>query len=189
MSAPIAYVFWHWPRPEVPAVTYEAELTTFMRALDSARPPGFVEALSFRVGLLPWGPQAGSLYEDWYVVKDFSALDDLNDAAVSGETREAHDAIAKHYMKGSGGVFRLTDGSLRLQEARFATWIEKQIGPSYRSYYEEVAKNVGDRKTDLWRRQMVLGPSPQFCVHSTEQLHLPTSFRPLSTKVEMIQTD
>jgi hypothetical protein len=154
--------------------------------LNSEKPEGFVEALSFRVDALPWGRQGGSTYEDWYVVDSFGALGALNDATVTGKVKESHDPIAKDYMKGAGGVLRLIQGNLRLRDGRFATWIEKSIGPLYRSYYDDVAGIVGGRSTALWRRQMVLGPSPQFCVHSEEPLEFPPSFRPIKLKLEMV---
>ena len=183
----LAYVFWHWPRPEISAEMYEKKLASFLGDLESNRPAGFVEALSFRVDALPWGPQRGVLYEDWYVLESFAALGALNEAAVTGGMRGPHDAIAKGYMKGAGGIFRSINQGIRLHQAHYATWIEKPIGSSYQTFYEEVAKVFGDNRTDLWRRQMVLGPSPQFCAHSEGELRVPDDLRPIASKVRMIQ--
>ena len=186
MAPLMAYVFWHWPRPEISLELYERKLVLFQNTLTSSEPDGLVEALSFRVNGLPWGPKEGKAYEDWYVLRDFAALGTINEFAVSGESREPHDSIAKDYMKGAGGVFKLITGDLRLREARFETWVEKQVGPSYQSYYEEVGRHADWMHSDLWRRQLVLGPSAQFCIHSDGPLNLPATFRPVTTKIELV---
>ncbi len=64
-----------------------------------------------------------------------------------------------------------------MRDAYFATWIEKPIGPSYQTYYDDLAKTVGNEVTNLWRRQMVLGPFPQFVVHSSRPLELGSQAR------------
>jgi hypothetical protein len=187
LASSLAYVFWHWPRGGVSPEAYEEKLASFQRTLSSSRVPGLLEALSFRVGSLPWVPADGPAYEDWYVVKDFSALDALNEGAVRGNARNPHDLIAKDYLKGAGGVLRLISGSVSLRDARSATWIEKPIGPSYQSYYDDVAGVVGEKESSLWRRQLVLGPSPQFCVHSEDAIEFPQRFRPVVSTLKLIQ--
>jgi len=183
---PLAYVFWHWPRPDVPVPLYEAKLVSFMQGLSSDGEPGLVDALSFRVGPLPWGPQNAVFYEDWYVLKDFASLGFLNDGAISGSAGMAHDSIVKDFMKGTGSVFRLVSGGLPLRESRVVTWTEKPIGPSYESYYDELAKITAGSRVDLWRRQLALGPSQQFCIHSEEPLRIPPSFKPLTSRAEPV---
>lgn len=186
MGPQFAYVFWHWPRSGVSVDSYERKLREFQRALSSSRPSGLVEALSFRVDALPWGPAHGPLYEDWYVVEDFASAGILNDAAVNGMPRGPHDSMARDFLEGAGGIFKSVSGGLPLAEAEYANWIEKPVGPSYQSYYDGLARRLGARRTGLWRRQMVLGPSPQFCVHSVDPIVLPADLRPVSSRIKKI---
>ncbi len=186
MTDRFAYVFWHWPRSGISYKSYESKLSQFLQTLLSSKPHGLVDVGSFRVDSLPWGPAGTHLYEDWYVVKDFASIGNLNEAATSGITRQPHDSIALDYAKGAGGLFKRINGKLDLREARTATWVEKPIGPTYQSYYDQIAQSIGEAPTDLWRRQMVLGPSPQFVIHSERELKIPANLKPIVSRLQNV---
>jgi hypothetical protein len=133
----LAYVFWHRPRHDVPAAEYEARLREFLARLE-------VPAASFRLDTLPFGTGGG--YEDWYLVEDWSALGVLNRAAVTGRPGPAHDAVADLAEAGWGGVYALVRGPA--EPPAGARWADRP----------------GDDAPAVWRRQLVLGPAPEFCL-------------------------
>jgi hypothetical protein len=186
MSAPLGYVFWHWPRPGISLRGYERKLETFQRSLKANGPDGLIDALSFRVRALPWAaPHKGS-WEDWYLVKDFGTLGGLNAAAVDDANRKAHDDVATEAAGGAGGLYTLRQGKLGLREARFAFWLRKPTRTTYEAFLERLSELAGDRRTDLWQRQLVLGPAPEFCIHSEAILDLPELFRPATVRVNLV---
>jgi hypothetical protein len=186
MSSPLGYVFWHWPRPAVSAREYGRRLAAFQSSLKAHGPDGLIEALSFRVTSLPWGERHAGSCEDWYVVRDFGALGALNEAAVVDANRKAHDDIAMEASGGAGGLYLLREASLSLSEARFATWIRKPTRMPYQAFLGRLSRLVGDRRTDLWQRQMVLGPAAEFCVHSEGRLDLPKGFSPTNVRLSLV---
>src|SRR5436190_22482295 len=107
----LTYVFWHWPRREVAASTYEQYLRAFHAALAEARPAGFEASTAFRIsGEAPW--LTGSpAYADWYLLATSTALDALNAAAVHGVCEEPHTAVARAMAAGAGSLFSLRTGS------------------------------------------------------------------------------
>jgi hypothetical protein len=56
------------------------------------------------------------------------------------------------------GVYALRRGAAQPLNARLAVWFGKTAGMSY----DELFGQLGERKS-LWQRQMVLGPTPEFC--------------------------
>lgn len=168
----LAYIFWHWPRPQVAKGEYEADLVAFHGALAAEPPPGFRRSLTFRVGPLPWLGDGVGGYEDWYVVDDSAALDPLNAAAISGRRRPSHDRAAQAAAGGAGGLYRFQRGDLDLAEARYATWVGKPDGMRYAEFDARLREAVGERDYALWQRQMVLGPGHEFCLLSREELPL-----------------
>jgi len=189
VSAPLGYVFWHWPRSGISQKAYEKKLVSFEDSLKEHGPDGLVDALSFRVHALPWARPRSAICEDWYVVRDYGTLGALNESAVADANRKAHDEIAEEASGGAGGLYKLRREGLPLSDARFATWIRKPARTTYQAFLEHLSTLVGDRRTDLWQRQLVLGPAPEFCLHSESRLVFPRSFRSTTVRVQLIRDD
>lgn len=160
----LAYVFRHWARLNVSLPEYEAGLRAFHRTL------GWDSAV-FRVSRAPWLPAGRTGYEDWYLLPDSAAIDALNEAAVSGQRREPHDRVASQAQTGTGALYALALGSLDLASVREAAWFSKPRGMGYGDFYARLSPFLGPG--GLLRRQMVLGPPPEFGVLSTGPVPLP----------------
>jgi hypothetical protein len=186
MSPLLGYAFWHRPRPGVPLRAYEGRLLAFQSSLKGHPPDGLIDALSFREEVSPWSKRRSTAYEDWYLVRDFQSLGALNEAAVAEPNRRPHDDIAREASGGAGGLYRRLRGELRLKDALLATWFSKPPRTPYQTFLNGLTKLADDRETDLWQRLMVLGPAPEFCVHSESPLVLPKSLRATTIRVRLL---
>ncbi len=153
VTSMLAYVFWHQPRGGIDASEYERRLRTFHTELGGM-------SATFRVAPLPFTSEPG--YEDWYLVDDWSALGTLNAMAVGGELRAPHDSAAKLAGVGWGGVYGLVQGPAR--PPLTARWASKPAAETYPAFIDSL------RGATVWQRQMVLGPAPEFCVVSDEEV-------------------
>jgi hypothetical protein len=66
----------------------------FHAALERAPSAGYLPSFSAGGSGLSWPLAVGDAYEDWYLVRDFSALGLLNEAAVTESRRGPHDGAA-----------------------------------------------------------------------------------------------
>ena len=132
----LAYVFWHRPAEGVSLEDYEARLRAFHDTLD-------VVSAAFRLHLLPWRHESG--YEDWYLVEDWTALGELNAAAVAAARKGEHDAAARLTGEGWAGIWKLMRGAPE---------------PPAGVHWQPTAPEEGA----YWQRQMTLGPAPEFCI-------------------------
>lgn len=149
----IVYLFWHWAeRPE----GYEEGLVDFHGRLATAGVPGLVANATYRVSGLPW-LGAGPGYEDWYAVGGFADLEPLNRMAVEPPLRALHDRPALAAAGGTGSLYALQSGVLGL-EAESVTWLAKPAGTAYPDFFESLPAT-----SSLFRRQLALGPAPEFC--------------------------
>lgn len=168
----LAYVFWHWPQPGVDAEMYVDLLAAFHNTLNANKPAGFHGSRVFRMRGVGWLDTHGEAYEDWYLLDDSAALDRINEAAVSGVCEVPHNLVARKAAGGTAGLYRIKIGSV-FAEACFALWLSKADGVSYTDFYSLLQPIINEAQGALWQRQMTLGPTTEFVIHSATPIQLP----------------
>jgi hypothetical protein len=143
----LAYLFWHRPGREVERDEYEESQRRFHSELEG-------RSACFRVGELPFDPGPG--YEDWYLVDDWGALGELNETAVDPVRRPAHDRAAADAAAGWGGIYLLVRGPADIPDG--TEWHDKPRLIPTQTFLGDLPE------TTIWRRELVLGPAPEFCV-------------------------
>ena len=164
----LAYVFSHRPATGADAQAYEDALRRFHAELAAGRPTGFVGSTTYRFA---------DAYSDWYLIQNSAALDVLNDAAVSGARAASHDTAARMAAWGSGKLLSLAHGEAdlgALHEVAFA----KPAGMAYDDLYAMTKPFTARPGVGLWRRMMVLGPPPEFCLVARASVELPAQLAP-----------
>jgi hypothetical protein len=164
----LAYVFFHRPAPGVETAVYETALRRFHSSLALAPPPGFIGSSTYRVG-------AG--YADWYLVDGSAALDVLNEAAVNQTRAASHDSVASMASDGDGKLLTRVSGEAPAG-AGFEIRFSKPAGMSYPKLYERLKPWTDQAELTLWRRMMVLGPPPEFCLLAPSAIQLPADLKP-----------
>jgi hypothetical protein len=168
---------------------YEQAQIAFHRSLAHTPPVGLCGSAVYRLRDLPWLGAGGSgaaqdapadteqaAYEDWYLVEDYAALGVLNEAAVGRGHRTTHDAVARRFGAGAGGLYELLEGDRSelgireslLGETTLATWVGRPPGSPMRMLAELLGDGMDPRRASLWRRQLVLGPAPEYCLLASE---------------------
>ena len=180
----LAYVFWHWPQSNVARDEYVENLIAFQETLAANKPDGFRESAVFRIRGASWLNTQDEAYEEWYLLDDSAAMDRLNDGAVSGACLEPHNRVAREAEDGTAGLYRLRAG--QVGGARVATWLSKPSGVSYPQFFTELESITSQSGVALWARQMVLGPTTEFCIHSSAPLKLPEGYSGHSVPLDLV---
>lgn len=147
----LAYVFWHQPKAGVSSAAYEEAQRSFHAAIE-------VPSACFRLVSLPFAGSGG--YEDWYLSEDWAGLGALNETAVDAIRRDSHDRAASLAAEGWGGVYSLVRGAAEIPAG--VEWLDKPRGEPA----EEFAAALPHES--VWRRQLVLGPAPEYCLAATD---------------------
>jgi hypothetical protein len=56
---------------------------------------------------------------------------------------------------------------------RFCAWLSKPRETTYEHFYGKLTPLLEERVAGLWRRQMVLGPAPEFALRTLDRIELP----------------
>ncbi len=165
----LAYLLWHHPADGIERETYEHACERFHRSLHHSPPAGLRGSAVFRVREPPWpAPAQGEAYEDWYLLDDFAALGVLNEAAVAHGHRSSHDEVARRFGKGAGGLYGLLEGHADLADALQAIWVSRPRGEPRGELAQLLGDGMDPAHASLWRRALVFGPAPEYCLLSPE---------------------
>lgn len=163
----LAYVFSHRAEPGADLILYEAFLRRFHAALEKEPPAGFISSCTYRIG---------DGYSDWYLVEGSAALDTLNRAAISGARAQPHDAAAQLAKEGSGKLMSMMSGTPAVAPG-FEIRFSKPAGTGYSDLELMLRPWTEGDGVSLWKRMMVLGPPPEFCLVAPTQLELPAELQ------------
>jgi hypothetical protein len=182
----LAYLFWHRPYASADTRRYEESLLSFQRRLSEQPPPGFHAAGSYRISAAPW-LDGKSGYEDWCYLDGSWALDPLNGFAVAGAVKGPHDIVAAQAEIGYGGLWSLMWGTPDLAKHQTVTWLTRPRSIDYRAVLEPALRKLPN--ATCWRRQMVLGPAPEFAivVPTGEQVPAPDGWTALHVSGERLE--
>ena len=159
----LAYIFWHWPRPDIPQQEYEVRLEAFHRGMAEQPPAGFRRSLAWRVEGAAWLPDRRG-YEDWYLLDDSGALDSISAGALAGGNRPRHDTIASLAAGGTAGLYKPARVPDATANGETAVWFGKPAGMTYGTLYSSLDAMEGIAAEGVWLRMLVLGPTPELCL-------------------------
>jgi len=182
----LAYVFWHWPQSSIARDVYLDHLADFHRTLAANKPTGFRHSIVYRISDAGWLNTTADAYEERYILDDSAAMDRLNEAAVSGACEQPHNRVAREAADATGGLYRFRAGNEEPAQSRFASWLSKPSGVSYDYFYATLQPLTSQPGVGLWGRQMTLGPTTEFCIHSPTQIELPENYTHQTIPLELI---
>jgi hypothetical protein len=178
----IGYVFWHQKIDSVSSNDYERTLKEFHEKLVGARIRGYLGSVSLKIEGAYWMGSKKSGYEDWYYMTDSGVIDILNHGAVSGNMMPIHNNAAGLATGMHAGLYQLKSSSANHRESTWCIWLSKPGGMSYDDFNSMISSTVPAHSIDYWRRQMVLGPTPEFCITSDNRIDINPETKPIYVK-------
>jgi hypothetical protein len=173
----LTYFFWHTPRAGVEESVYTARLARFqeeLEALERGNSGLMADPGCYRLDDVPWMNAGRPVYVDAYPLPGFAAMELLNSAAVTGVMAGPHADVASLFGSGAGSLYEMRFGILDPAVVAHGYWFSKPGGMTYPEI-NAILEPFGVDGGAVFRRVMVLGPAPEFCVLSPQPVALPAS--------------
>ena len=156
----LAFVFWSTPINGTDVQQFEDSLSGFHEELNRDRTAGFRRSVSFRVtSKLPWLQNQRALYEDWYLLSNFAAMDRLDQRIADDHSLPSHRCLMRRTGAASGAVVYLDKGSAYVETNRFAWWFARSRTTSASSLVAAIRIEHPGLRCSVWTRAMALGPA------------------------------
>ena len=178
----IGYVFWHQKVDSVTSSIYENGLKNFHSNLANAGIRGYLGSISFRVEGAYWVGAKKTGYEDWYYLTDSGVIDILNHGDSFGKMMAIHNNGASLATGMHAGLYQLKSSSAKHRESTWVVWFSKPGGMSDEDFNRLISSTVHPNNIDFWKRQMVLGPTPEFCIACEKRIDLDPQTKPIYVK-------
>lgn len=171
MRKPLAFILWHRRKDDVDATDYDRALAGFHRTLSDHARDGYLGSTVCVYESEPWMEGEREVYEDWYVVRDFSSLGVLNDVAVDSRHRASHDETATRVAEAYGGVYQLEAGQVsQLGTHPMTYWLARPDHVPSDQYLKMLVRMAEQSGGLLWRRQLNLGIATEYAFQAPERV-------------------
>lgn len=177
----LAIVFWSTPKQNASLRQYEACLAEFHKTLNENRPSGFRYSNCHRTESLPWFESTRCIFEDWYVLSNFAAIDALDTAVVTTGSQNAHAELMTVTGAASGTILALSNGVVKATQTYRVTWLRKPGNMEAEDLVRTVNERLPHQKCSLWTRSLGLGPIEN-CLLTSGRIDLEPQYRAIAVE-------
>ena len=169
----LAVVFWNSRNAGSTDADYERALSGFHDELRTDKPRGLRRSVSFLVESgVPWLRSEYPIYEDWYVMTNFAALDNLDRRILESDSLPSHRALMTRTGCASGAVVYLERGTPYVERSRLAYWFSKPRDKTVDDVAALAHQTEPPKNVSVWTRAMALGPAGN-CILLNKPVELP----------------
>jgi hypothetical protein len=193
----LKFVLWTWPSATATVADFLDSRVKFHQVLAHTKVDGFLGSAVFKVDSAPW---AGAflfenspwsvghktVFEEWYLLHGSAALDAMNERVHAGPYKDSHGKFLRQDLGGEcAGLYYVRKGDLASALSGVKTactvWFNKAYA-TYDDLLERLVPTMHSDRSVLWRRLLVLGPTPEFHLDVDASALLPEDLKPYWVK-------